>query len=562
MSTKVFISYRREDSGFAARGVHDRLARELGSESLFMDVDAIALGLDFVEVLSAEVAKCDVLLAIIGPSWLEARDEDGNRRLDSEHDFVRIEIAAALQRNIRVIPILLEGTRIPRAERLPDDVKPLARRNGLDVRHASFPADMDRLVNALHRASPPPAPPLTPRPVAPPEPTSIGEAVAPPETEAKDQTAPPPALSGSGAPVAFADLPADARRVEPPERGPPAETTGTGGSGGEAKREPPAKATTPVSTTGLLIGMGLVAAATLLGVLYYVFVGTKEREPSILADATQAEAPPSIPRAADPPPAAKAASIAEQQKEPAGSPGSEFKECAACPVMVVIRAGKFTMGSPKDEEGRYDDEGPQHVVTIAKPFVVSKYGVTFAEWDACVAASACPKVEDRWGRGSMPVINVSWNEAKQYVGWLSKVTGKPYRLLTEAEWEYAARGGTQTAYSWGVKIGTGNANCNGCGSRWDNKQTAPVGSFKPNAFGLDDMHGNVWEWVEDCFHSNYDKAPRNGSAWIGGDCGGRVVRGGTWVTGPRLLRAAFRLWYSSDGRYGILGFRVARTLTP
>src|SRR5262245_3615344 len=149
MASKIFISYRREDSAFAARGVHDRLEREFGRDSLFMDVDAIPLGLDFVKGLGAEVAKCDVRLAIIGPNWLDATDEDGNRRLDSENDFVRIEIAAALNRNIPVIPILLEGTRIPRAERLPDELKSLARRNGLDVRHASFRSDMDRLVRGL-----------------------------------------------------------------------------------------------------------------------------------------------------------------------------------------------------------------------------------------------------------------------------------------------------------------------------------------------------------------------------------------------------------------------------
>ena len=149
-------------------------------------------------------------------------------------------------------------------------------------------------------------------------------------------------------------------------------------------------------------------------------------------------------------------------------------------------------------------EGPPHEVTIAKPFAVSKFEVTFEEWDACVAAAACPRVPDHWGRGEMPVINVSWGDAKQYVGWLSQLTGKEYRLLTEAEWEYAARAGANTRYSWGDDPGMGNANCDGCGSQWDLQQTAPVGSFKPNGLGLYDMHGNVWEWVEDSWHENYD----------------------------------------------------------
>jgi formylglycine-generating enzyme required for sulfatase activity len=159
MPGKIFISYRRDDSAGHAGRVHDRLAREFGRDLLFMDVDAVALGVDFVEVLGVEVGKCNVLLAVIGPNWLDARDENGNRRLDNEHDFVRIEIAAALQRGIPVIPVLLEGTRVPKAEQLPDDLKVLARRNGLDVRHASFHSDMDRLVRGLRGPDTPHVPP-------------------------------------------------------------------------------------------------------------------------------------------------------------------------------------------------------------------------------------------------------------------------------------------------------------------------------------------------------------------------------------------------------------------
>jgi formylglycine-generating enzyme required for sulfatase activity len=140
------------------------------------------------------------------------------------------------------------------------------------------------------------------------------------------------------------------------------------------------------------------------------------------------------------------------------------------------------------------------------------------------------------------------------------MTGKTYQLLTEAEWEYAARGGTMTAYSWGDDIGKNNANCNGCGSQWDNRQPAPVGSFKPNPFGLYDMHGNVWEWVQDCFQDNYNGAPADGSAWTKGNCNRRVVRGGGWADSPVFLGAAFRITYSSDFRFLNLGFRLGRTL--
>jgi formylglycine-generating enzyme required for sulfatase activity len=143
------------------------------------------------------------------------------------------------------------------------------------------------------------------------------------------------------------------------------------------------------------------------------------------------------------------------------------------------------------------------------------------------------------------------------------MTGQPYRLLTEAEWEYAARAGATTAYYWGGEIGKENANCNNCGSEWDNRQTSPVGSFKPNAFGLYDMAGNVWQWVQDCYHGDYEEAPTDGSAWTSGDCSNRVVRGGSWNYSPQLLRSANRIRSATDGRNNSLGFRVGRTLvTP
>jgi formylglycine-generating enzyme required for sulfatase activity len=225
---------------------------------------------------------------------------------------------------------------------------------------------------------------------------------------------------------------------------------------------------------------------------------------------------------------------AEQEKDWAAKPGSEFKECTKdCPTMIVVPAGSFMMG----------EKGKQQEVTIGRSFTVSKFDVimTFAEWDQCSAAGVCPQAHDSgWGRGDRPVINVSWDDAKLYVAWLSRVTGKPYRLLTEAEWKYAARAGTTTTYSWGDDIGMGNANCNGCGSRRDNKQTAPVGSFKPNAFGLHDMHGNVLQRVEDAYQEYDKQAPTDGSASQGGNTSLRVARGGAWNREPQLLGSARR----------------------
>ena len=251
------------------------------------------------------------------------------------------------------------------------------------------------------------------------------------------------------------------------------------------------------------------------------------------------------------------------EQERALKPRDTFKECTNCPEMIVVPAGSFTMGSPASEPGHDPDEGPQHTVTLAQPFAVGKFALTFDEWDACAAAGGCGGYspgDEGWGRGRRPVINVSWGDANAYVAWLAKLTGKPYRLLTEAEYEYAARAGTTTAYYWGNDIGRVNANCPECGSQWNGKMTAPVGSFPANAFGLYDMAGNVWEWVEDCYNNNYDRAPTDGSAWTSGDSNVRVVRGGSWGLPPEFLRAAYRGGVAAVNRSDVHGFRVGRTL--
>jgi formylglycine-generating enzyme required for sulfatase activity len=253
------------------------------------------------------------------------------------------------------------------------------------------------------------------------------------------------------------------------------------------------------------------------------------------------------------------------EAEAALKPGATFRECDRdCPEMIVVPTGANYIGSKESEAGRYSDESPRHLVTIVKPFAISKFDVTFADWDACVAVGGCPRVNDNgFGRGSRPVINVTWAEAQQYVAWFARMTERPYRLLTEAEWEYAARAGTTTVFHWGDAIGIANANCNGeCGSKWDNQQTSPVGSFAPNAFGLYDMHGNVWQWVEDCYHDSYNGAPADGSAWLGGDCSRRIRRGGGWSYSARILRAANRGGDSTLNRSAFVGFRLARTLAP
>ena len=249
-------------------------------------------------------------------------------------------------------------------------------------------------------------------------------------------------------------------------------------------------------------------------------------------------------------------------------PGTQFSDCGACPQMVVVPAGTFTMGSPASEEGRVDWEGPQHSVTIPAPFAVGVYEVTFAEWDACVRAGGCggyAPADHGWGRGTRPVINVDWNDAQAYVSWLSEQTGARYRLLSEAEWEYVARAGSVTARYWGesesgqCRYANGDDSWVDCSDGYEN--TAPVGSFAPNVFGLHDVLGNVWEWTQDCWNDSYAGAPADGSAWMTGNCDSRVLRGGSWGIIPgNHPRSAFRAGIPSDRRgNNRFGFRVART---
>jgi formylglycine-generating enzyme required for sulfatase activity/serine/threonine protein phosphatase PrpC len=237
--------------------------------------------------------------------------------------------------------------------------------------------------------------------------------------------------------------------------------------------------------------------------------------------------------------------------------GIVFRDCTDCPELVWLPQGEFLMGEPSAN-------GPRRAVRIGYPLAVGKFEVTFSEWDACVAGGGCRRRPDDsgWGRGRQPVVNVSWEDAQQYVAWLSRRTRKNYRLLTEAEWEYAARAGSHVRYWWGNDAGQGDANCNGCGSKWDGRRAAPVGSFAPNPFGLHDMHGNVGEWVEDCYHDRYDDAPGDGSPWtlacnMKGDI--RMLRGGTWRDPSNATRSAARA--SASVRYydNRIGFRIART---
>jgi formylglycine-generating enzyme required for sulfatase activity len=264
---------------------------------------------------------------------------------------------------------------------------------------------------------------------------------------------------------------------------------------------------------------------------------------------------------------ARRAAEAEARHPPSGAEAIKdfavFRDIDApwCPEMVALPVGEFLMGSPEDEKGRFSNEGPQHRVTIDRRFAIGRYAVTFDEYDHfCVSTKREKPWDAGWSRGRRPVIEVSWRNAVAYCAWLANETGQPYRLPSEAEWEYACRAGTTTRYTFGDAITPKDANY----SESKLGKTTEVGAYPPNAWGLYDMHGNVWEWVEDIYHDSYQGAPINGTAWIDSEGENssryRVLRGGSWNINPRFLRSAFRYWGGPDIRNNNLGFRVARTL--
>ncbi len=528
MAAKIFVNYRRDDTLAAAGRLHDRLAQAFGRRNIFMDVDHIPAGVDFVGWLENQVASCDVFLTVIGPGWIEARDAEGRRRIDVSGDFVAVEIAAALARDIRVIPVLIDGAPMPRADELPEPLKPLARRNAVEVRNSQFGRDADLLVTKIRdalKSSATTAMPSVPwawvgataasvlaiayvgayqlgvpvwapwsQSPSPLQPTREQLEAAARQSVLREQKA----ADDARAQKAAADAAEAKRRSDEAER--------QRAAAAEAKRL--SDAATAKKAQDDEAERQRVAAEL------------RERQ---AAEQRQREA------------AAKKAEDDRKRADAAAAmhPGRVFRDCNdGCPEMVVLPAGTFMMG-----EG-----SSQRRTSIAQPFAVGKFEVTFAEWEACVAGGSCTSNKnpsDRgWGKGRRPVINVSWNDAKEYVAWLSRKTGQTYRLLTEAEWEYAARAGTTTAYWWGDKFDGSKANNNG-------SQTVPVGQFAANAFGLHDMHGNVWEWCEDAYDSP--------------SC---VVRGGSWLDNPDGLRSSNRLWYAPDYRDSYIGFRVARVLSP
>jgi formylglycine-generating enzyme required for sulfatase activity len=521
MAGKIFVNYRRDDDPSAAARVRDGLVARFGKSSVFMDVDNLLAGQRFENELAKALAQCDVLLAVMGGRWMDLLKA---RAADDDRDYVREEIAEALRRGLIVVPVRVgrEGQLpiLPRLQDLPDDIRDLVHYQKHDVAHERFGRDIAELIEAI---------------------TTI-------RTTNRPQRATPRRMIAVAASVfALACAAAYYGGISVPW---PAGSPGVLGSAEDITQNAPKTVAVAVAPKA------------------------PEHAP---AQATAAIAPP-----AQPPARCEGIEALVGNERRCLKPKDSFKDCPECPEMVVVPAGTFTMGSPTSEGSRSSDEGPQRRVTIAKPFAVSKFEVTFAEWDACVAADGCSHrpADEGWGRGVRPVINVSWTEvSKDYLPWLSRWTGKRYRLLAEAEWEFAARAGTTTMYATGPTIGTNQANFDGTytlgGTRTkglSRKQSLEVGSFAANTFGLYDMHGNVSEWVEDCYVDNYRSAPSDGRPITDlAECS-HIARGGSWSTILPQLRVADRgrlitLLLDSDAflqqripRSDQIGFRVARTL--
>ncbi len=542
MAGKIFVNYRREDAQDAAARVHKELVPAFGAKTLFMDVDNLLAGKRFDKELDKALAACDVFLAIIGPRWLAIFEE---RQAAGKRDFVREEIAAALKREIPVIPVLVNGAQLPDEGALPGDVSDLVKHQQHEIRFASFGRDMGPLVGAIR--------------------TLRREAGGGGGVPWRGIAAGMVVLGAVVVGLAiwhFAPVPILGPKAEP------------------AATTVPSR---PDQTTIIAMAERRVAAEN--------EAARADADRKVAQNEAEAKA------VGDNPFLAARAKV--QSK-----PGTVFVDDSCpggCPEMVALPQGKYLRGSPDGETGRSADEGPQKTVTIGYDLAVGRYEVTRDQFEAFVTATNYKVADQCYVRtgtefklqagsfrkpgfdqdGTHPAVCISWDDAKAYATWLAKVTGKQYRLLTEAEWEYAARGVTeptlQPRYPWGNVVEKLCANGNGADQTAKSKFkdwsdvadckdgfvfTAPIGSFQPNAFGLYDTLGNAWEWVQDCYPGSYNDAPVDGSAVKDSStfCLGSA-RGGSWYDRPFNLRPASRYGFAIGNRLNYLGFRLAKSLS-
>jgi formylglycine-generating enzyme required for sulfatase activity len=528
MST-AFISYRRENTAGEARALFNELLVKLGKNSVFMDVDSIALGRDFRTALQKTLESCDIMLVLIGKDWADVKDEEGQTRLHNPSDFVRLEIEAALKRDIVVTPILVQGAHMPAPEHLPADIRDLAYRNGFELSHNRWESDVAEMTRRLGLD-----------------------------------------ISKEGRPVE------QSTRAEPLLRQP---------------RDQPNQqqrfSRRPIKVTRRR-ALG-IAALTAVGTGAIIAVSPLRRllsKPPLQTIAFDIATVDSK-GLRNPPEKYTAAAFTERLGSASGLD------------MVSIPGGAFTMGSPVEEPERQANEGPQHHVRLA-PFFISASPVTQAQWSAAVLAHPDQirrnlDPNPSFFKGiDLPVESITWNQAAEFCVRLTEITGRAYRLPSEAEWEYACRAGTMGAFHFGPTItpelanycGTGGAVCGESDGKsvasevYGDKRyesgayaqgptgvfrgkTTPPGTFPPNRFGLCDMHGNVWEYCLDVWSANYADVPVDGSANLAGPSDSpRMLRGGSWSHNPAICRSAYRDSIAPDfsGWQGRIGVRVVCTV--
>jgi len=589
MARKVFINYRRAQNLKDAQLLEKVLQKYFGSSGVFLDTSGLEAGKSWRDKLKSEIDSSAAMVSLIGKDWVTAADDQGRRRLLDPDDFVRFEINRAILDKIHLMPVLIDGASMPGIRDVPYDLLPLTDQQAMLLRKETFDDDATRIAEQLKvlmaqkhgvsrtvlagtvvaAALAGAAVPLVSMHLGLLQPATDGVLLKALGEAQRNTREAESALSSAQAARdgAYRQL-QDAQNVLTQVRNQAAQSE---------QRAKTAEEDLSRMKAALAAAQAAVAAAA---------DRIKKAEAELdAARAAEALATDRAKKAEEERDNARVASGPAVKDNKAGiegranvpltavelamlKPKDRFKECEHCPEMVAVPSGRFTMGTPEGDNTGYSDERPPHEVTIPKAFAAGRWTVTIDEWSACVSEGRCSNrspLEKGAGKGRYPAIEVSWNDAQEYVAWLNgKVGGRPYRLLSESEWEYVARAGTQTRYFWGDDIGKNQANCDGCGSRWDGTQTAPVGSFAANAFGLYDVHGNVWQWVEDCWNETYkDKPPglkANGGAWEGLDCTYRVARGGSWSGNPRDLRAANRGKYLPSGHFNYIGLRLARTL--
>ena len=528
----VFISYRREITAGEARALFNELLGKLGKNSVFMDVDSIALGRDFRGALQKTLESCDLMLVLIGRDWAEVKDEEGRPRLHNPGDFVRLEIEAALKRDIVVTPILVQGAHMPAPKQLPAEIRDLVYRNGFELSHSRWESDVAEMTRRLN--------------------LDIAQEGRRVEQPASTAAAPEAAIAPAARPAP------DRRFFSRPLR--------------VTRRQALGVAALTAAATGAVI-----AAPSIRRLL------SKPPLRTISFDVATVDA-----KGVRNPPEKYKAAVFTERLGPAG--GID---------MVSIPGGSFTMGSPVDEPERQGNEGPQHHVTLA-PFFIGASPVTQAQWSAAVLAHPDQIRRNLDPNSSffkgidLPVESITWNQAEEFCLRLTAITGRAYRLPSEAEWEYACRAGTMGPFHFGPTItselanycGTGGAVCGesdgksiasdvyndkkyesgaygeGPAGVFRGKTTRP-GTFPPNRFGLYDMHGNVWEYCLDMSSANYADVPVDGSANLSGPSDGqRVLRGGSWSHNPAICRSAYRDSIAPDfsGWQGRIGLRVVCTV--